>query len=216
MAQKLNSEFNYRYQVIGETPWAKLQTLKGFLNGRLRARALERVNALKLAAKKAELEHLKSIDGLPHLILNLQAEIEEIESVAEDANHAYRLNEDEIAVLEKLIAEIYEQVEPTRLTHPDGTPYTDDEMFEVNAANEFTATIAKDIYAEILANGRPAPATLRNAMNNPYTFKALQDVGLIPATAQQLLPSTDPLQIELKPTNEVTLPKLVSECKLEK
>ena len=34
---KLNSEFNYRYQVIGETVWAKIQTLHGFLDGRLRA-----------------------------------------------------------------------------------------------------------------------------------------------------------------------------------
>ncbi len=31
MASNLNSEFNYRYQVIGSTPWEKLKTLKGFL-----------------------------------------------------------------------------------------------------------------------------------------------------------------------------------------
>ena len=31
MAQKFNSEFNYRYQVIGCTPWEKIKTLKGFL-----------------------------------------------------------------------------------------------------------------------------------------------------------------------------------------
>ena len=40
MASKLNSEFNYRYQVIGDTPWERIKTLKGFLEGRIRAAAL--------------------------------------------------------------------------------------------------------------------------------------------------------------------------------
>ncbi len=51
MASNLNSEFNYRYQVIGSTPWEKLKTLKGFLVGRKRAAGLEQkdiVDALKL------------------------------------------------------------------------------------------------------------------------------------------------------------------------
>jgi hypothetical protein len=51
MASNLNSEFNYRYQVIGNTPWEKLKTLKGFLVGRKRAAVLEQkdiVDALKL------------------------------------------------------------------------------------------------------------------------------------------------------------------------
>jgi hypothetical protein len=37
MASKFNSEFNYRYQVIGDTPWEKIKTLQGFLEGRIRA-----------------------------------------------------------------------------------------------------------------------------------------------------------------------------------
>ncbi len=41
MASNLNSEFNYRYQVIGSTPWEKLKTLKGFLVGTKRAAVLE-------------------------------------------------------------------------------------------------------------------------------------------------------------------------------
>lgn len=31
MADKLNSDFNYRTQVQGETPWEKIKTLKGFV-----------------------------------------------------------------------------------------------------------------------------------------------------------------------------------------
>ena len=31
MAQKFNTEFNYRYQVIGNTPWEKIKTLKSDL-----------------------------------------------------------------------------------------------------------------------------------------------------------------------------------------
>ena len=33
MASKLNTEFNYRYQVIGDTAWERIKTLKGFLEG---------------------------------------------------------------------------------------------------------------------------------------------------------------------------------------
>jgi hypothetical protein len=51
MASNLNSEFNYRYQVIGNTPWEKLKTLQGFLVGRNRAAVLEEVAALKYQAK---------------------------------------------------------------------------------------------------------------------------------------------------------------------
>jgi len=51
MASNLNSEFNYRYQVIGSTLWEKLKTLKGFLVGTKRAAVLEQkdiIDALKL------------------------------------------------------------------------------------------------------------------------------------------------------------------------
>ena len=47
MAQKFNTEFNYRYQVIGDTPWERIKTLKGFLEGRIRALALKEVDKLK-------------------------------------------------------------------------------------------------------------------------------------------------------------------------
>jgi hypothetical protein len=49
-------------------------------------------------------------------------------------------------------------------------------MFEYNAANEFTAMIAKDIYSEILASGRPSPAKLRNAMSNPTTWETVKSL----------------------------------------
>jgi len=58
MASNLNSEFNYRYQVIGDTPWEKLKQLQNFLEGRKRAEALEEVADLKRRAKHAELAHL--------------------------------------------------------------------------------------------------------------------------------------------------------------
>lgn len=201
---KLNSEFNYRYQVIGETPWAKIQTIQGFLVGRRRAAALEEVQALKHQAKLSELEHLQSINALPHIILNLKAEIIELESSLDEAKKCFQDNRDEIEILERLLSELYAIVEPTRIHG-----YSDEQMFEANAANEFTAMIGKDIQAEIVANGRPSPAKLRNAMSNPYTFKALQAAGLIPEkltlpTGEQidfliLEANHDPLCIELKP-----------------
>jgi hypothetical protein len=180
MASNLNSEFNYRYQVIGSTPWEKIKTLQGFLVGRKRAAVLEEVAALKYQAKLEELKHLKEVPALPHIILNLQAEIIETESHLDDQKHAFELNRKEIKILEKLLTELYIEVEPTRMKHPDGTPYTDDEMFEENANYEFTVTIGREIQAEIIANGRPSPAKLLNAMSNPQTLESLKLVGLVP------------------------------------
>jgi len=180
MASNLNSEFNYRYQVIGNTPWEKLKTLQGFLVGRKRAAVLEEVAELKYQAKLEELKHLKTVPALPHIMLNLQAEIIELESHLDDQAHAFELNRKEIKILEKLINEIYTEVEPTRLKHSDGTPYTDDEMFEANANYEFTVMVGREIQSEIIAMGRPSPAKLLNAMSNPQTLQALMQVGLVP------------------------------------
>jgi len=198
MASNLNSEFNYRYQVIGDTPWEKLKQLQNFLEGRKRAEALEEVADLKRRAKFSELQSLKDNNALPHLIMNCQAEIIEMESVQEDQKHNFELNKKELKILRKLIDEIYLIVEPTRLKHEDGTPYSDDEMFEENAANEFTVMIGREIQAEIIANGRPSPAKLKNAMSNPHTFHALQQIGLIPPEAVLLEGNADPLKIELR------------------
>jgi hypothetical protein len=180
MASNLNSEFNYRYQVIGSTPWEKIKTLQGFLVGRKRAAVLEECAELKYRAKLEELEHLRSIPAANHIILNLRAEILEVESHLDDQKHAFELNRKEIKILEKLMAELYVEVEPTRLKHEDGTPYTDDEMFEANANYEFTVTIGREIQAEIIANGRPSPAKLLNAMSNPQTLESLKLIGIVP------------------------------------
>ena len=193
MPSKLNSEFNYRTQVIGETPWEKIKTLLGFLEGRHRAKALELVGAKKFAAKKAKLEYLRKTTNLEHETLELEAEILEIDSVQESQRQAYILNHQEIAILEKLLAELYEIAEPTRL---DG--YTDEQMFEHNAANEFTVWVAKEIHAEILATGRPSPAKIRNAMSSPQAWAALQEIGLVPK-GTPILGNDNPSDIKLIP-----------------
>jgi len=181
MASNLNSEFNYRYQVIGSTPWEKLKTLKGFLVGRKRAAALEKCAELKYKAKLEEYKHLKTVPALPHILLNLEAEIIELESHLDDQKHAFELNRKEIEILEKLIAELYEICEPTRIPG-----YTDDQMFEANANYEFTVTVGRELQAEIIANGRPSPAKLLNAMSNPQTIQMLQSIGLVPEGTQLL------------------------------
>ena len=196
MASNLNSEFNYRYQVIGSTPWEKIKTLQGFLVGRKRAAVLEEVAALKHQAKIEEIKHLKTVPALPHVLLNLQAELIEAESFLEDQAHAFMLNRKEIQILEKLINELYLEVEPTRLKHEDGTPYTDDEMFEANANYEFTVTIGREIQAEILVNGRPSPAKLLNAMSNPQTLEMLRGIGFVPQEAVLLTTKDIPLQLK--------------------
>ena len=202
MAQKFNTEFNYRYQVIGNTPWERIKTLKGFLEGRLRALALEEAGKLKYQAKLSKLNHLKNGgEGLEHEILELKAEIIEMESHRASLEEAYELTRDEIKILKKLLKELYVLAEPTRIKG-----YTDEEMFEANAANEFTVNIGREIQAEMIANGRPSPAKLRNAMSNPHTWNALKQIGLIPKKTKILEGNVNPqLKIELKGVEDKTV-----------
>ena len=195
MAQKFNTEFNYRYQVIGDTPWERIKTLKGFLEGRIRALALEEVGKLKYQAKLSKLNYLKNGgEGLEHEILELKADIIEAESNEETLKEAYELTKDEIKILKKLIKELYVLAEPTRIKG-----YTDEQMFEANAANEFTVNMGREIQSEMIANGRPSAARIRNAMSNPYTWNALKQVGLIPKQTKILEGNPNPqLKIELK------------------
>ena len=202
MAQKFNTEFNYRYQVIGNTPWERIKTLKGFLEGRIRALALEEVGKLKYQAKLAKLNHLKNGGkGLEHEILELKAEIMEAESHEETLKEAFELTKDEIKILKKLLKELYVIAEPTRIKG-----YTDEQMFEANAANEFTVDMGREIQAEMIANGRPSAARIRNAMSNPYTWNALKQVGLIPKKTKILEGNISPkLKIELKGVEDETV-----------
>ena len=188
MASKFNSEFNYRYQVIGDTPWEKIKTLQGFLEGRVRAAALEEVGDLKNQAKVAKLKHLQNGgNGLEHEILELKAEILEAVSHEATAKEAFELNRKEIEILKKLLEELYVIAEPTRIAG-----YSDEEMWEANQANEFTVNIGREIQAEMIANGRPSPAKLKNAMSNPYTWNALKDIGLVPKETKILVGNINP------------------------
>mgnify|MGYP003633375194 FL=1 len=188
MASKFNSEFNYRYQVIGDTPWEKIKTLQGFLEGRIRAAALEEVSLLKKQAKIAKLKHLENGgNGLEHEILELKAEILETKSHEATEKEAFELNRKEITMLEKLLEELYVIAEPTRIPG-----YSDEEMWEANQANEFTVNIGREIQAEMIANGRPSPAKLKNAMSNPYTWNALKDIGLVPKETKILVGNINP------------------------
>jgi len=195
MAQKFNTEFNYRYQVIGDTPWERIKTLKGFLEGRIRALALEEVGKLKFQAKLSKLKHLQnSGNGLEHEILELKAEIIEAESHHATLKEAFELTKDEIKILKKLLKELHDIAEPTRI---EG--YTDEQMFEANAANEFTVNMGREIQSEMIANGRPSAARIRNAMSNPHTWNALKQIGLIPKQTKILEGNVNPqLKIELK------------------
>jgi len=201
MASKLNTEFNYRYQVIGDTPWEKIKTLHGFLVGRVRAAVLEEVSKLKYQSSLAKLKRLESEAGLEEDILDLKAEIMETESHQQTAYDAYRLNEAEIEILNKLLKELYVIAEPTRIKG-----FTDEQMYEANAANEFTVNIGREIQAEMIANGRPSAAKIRNAMSNPHTWNALKSIGLIPKEPKILEGNVNPtLKIELKGAEDETI-----------
>jgi hypothetical protein len=200
MPAKLNTEFNYRFQVEGNTPWEKIKQLQNFLEGRKEAAALEKVSDIKRKSKIAKLEYLKKTNAEEYLILELEAELLEIEASDIRVSNVYDLNRQEILIIEKILKELYEIVEPTRLKHPDGAPYSDEEMFEINAANEFTVMIGKEIYAEIVSVGHPSPAKIRNAMSNPYTLNALKQCGLLPEQVQYIEGNANPLKIEINQT----------------
>lgn len=174
MASRLNTEFNYRTQVIGETPWEKIKTLKGFLEGRKRAEALEEVGNIKLRAKRSKLEYLRA-NGPEHEALELEAELMEYESSSEDAKEAYELNKKELQCLRDLLAELYEIAEPTRIPG-----YSDDDMFEANCENEFATWVIREIQAEIVANGRPSATKLRNAMSSELAVSGLKELAILP------------------------------------
>ena len=187
MASKFNSEFNYRYQVIGHTPWQKIKTLQGFLEGRISAAEHEEATDLRYKAKLSKLKYLKETNAPEHEILSYKAEIIEFESSLKVSKDGYEKNKQEIKILKKLLKELYEIAEPTRISG-----YTDEEMWEANQANEFTVTIGREIQAEMLANGRPSPAKIGNAMSNPHTWNALKEIGVIPEETQVLVGNIDP------------------------
>ena len=188
MPSKFNSEFNYRYQVMGNTPWAKIKILRGFLEGRERAVGLEEAAHLNHDALIAELAYLKTTGAPEHETMRLQAKIIESESGMMIVDEAYELNRTEIEILNNLLAECYVMAEPTRI---EG--YSDEEMFEANEANEFTVRTLREMQSEIISHGRPTPATILHAMDNPVTLTASIQAGLLPIEAIPLLTANAPL-----------------------
>ena len=188
MPSKFNTEFNYKYQVMGCTPWERIKILKGFLEGRVRAVALEEVAHLQHDSLLAEMAYLKTTGAPEHEQMRLQAKIVESASHMVRVDEAYELNRQEIEILNRLLAECYEMAEPTRI---EG--YTDEEMFEVNADHEFAVVTMREMQSEIIANGRPTPATVLHAMNNPHVLAATLKAGLLPPEAIPLLTGNAPI-----------------------
>jgi len=52
--------------------------------------------------------------------------------------------------------------------------------------------LAREIQSEIIANGRPSPAKINNAMLCPQIFRRLQVAGLIPKDIK-LIAADDPI-----------------------
>jgi hypothetical protein len=128
-----------------------------------------------------------------------------MESAQDEQARNFEQNRQEIAILERYLSECYELAEPTRLKQSDGTRYSDEEMFEVNAANEFTVLLAREMQAEIISGGRPSAAKIKNAMSNPITWQALKNIGIIPAETQMIAGSIDPTNIQLIATDDLSM-----------
>ena len=192
MASKYNSEFNYRFLVEGETIWAKIKTLQGFLEGRIRAKGLEEIGKLKLEAKREKLANAEKMNASSWDIKLLKVEVMEAENWLDSETDGFRKNAEEIEILERLLAEAYEIAEPTRING-----YSDEQMGEANQANEYTMKVAKDMQSEIIANGRPSPMTVRQAMSAPETWESCKKIGLVPNECHLITGSNDPQKIQL-------------------
>ena len=81
MASKFNSEFNYRYQVIGHTPWEKIKTLQGFLEGRLRSATGEESSKIRRQGEIAKLKWLEETNAPEHEILFYKAAIDAVNAL---------------------------------------------------------------------------------------------------------------------------------------
>lgn len=197
MASKYNSEFNYRFLVEGETIWAKIKTLEGFLEGRIRAKGLEEIGKLKLEAKREEYANAEKVAKSSHRytsweVKKLKVEVMEAENWLASETDGFRKNDEEIKILEKLLAEAQEIAEPTRING-----HSNEEMWEANQCNEYTLKVAKDMQSEIVANGRPSAMTVRQAMSSPQTWAACKQIGIIPDDCHLITGGNDPEKITL-------------------
>jgi len=173
---------------MGNTHWEKIKTLRGFLEGRVNAAALEEVAHIKYEAEVEELAYLKETNAPKHEQMRKEAGILEATAQMVIVDEAYEMNRTEIEILNKLLAECYVIAEPTRI---EG--YSDEEMYEANASHEFAITTLREMQSEIVANGRPSPATVLHAMNNPHVLTAALQSGLLPADAIPLLTGNAPI-----------------------
>ena len=192
MASKYNSEFNYRFLVEGETIWAKIKTLQGFLEGRIRAKGLEEIGKLKLDAKREKLANAEKTGASSWDIKLLKVEVMEAENWLASETDGFHKNDEEIKILEKLLVEAFEIAEPTRING-----HSDEEMWEANQCNEYTLKVAKDMQSEIIANGRPSSMTVRQAMSAPETWEAVKKIGLVPNDCHLITGSNNPEKITL-------------------
>ena len=175
---RLNTKFNYLTQIEGNTVWERIKTLQGFIEGRKRAMALKEVNKLESEAMEAELEDARANKPIWE-VKRLEAKKVEWDSVQEQLKKDWELCETELKELLEIQDMLYAQAE--RYTHPDGTPYTDDEMFEANAELEFVTMAAKEIQASIIAHGRPTPTQVRWLMSCPKGEEFLRAIpNLVP------------------------------------
>lgn len=174
MAVRINTEFNYRNLVEGETIWYKIKTLKGFLENRELALRGKKVAELRLKAKKAKLLQDSSLNEWEKL--ELEAEILEIENNKSIEDEAYALCEKEIETLKKLLEEYYEIAEPLRI---EG--FSDDEMIEATAGDEFCMKLIKEMKANVIATGTVPPELIQRALKAPREIQqVLQQNNLLP------------------------------------
>ena len=174
MASKQNSEHSYLHIVSGHTPWERLRVILNFLEDRKAAKKLQTAGDIKRRAILAKIAKAKKEED-EYTELMGEAELLEFEAMADTTKDGYEKLDEELKFLEQYVTDLRAITEPTRLYHPDGQPYTDSEMFEVNKDSEIEARILFDSQVAVISNKLGIPTHIVNdGMRLPNIRRAYQ------------------------------------------
>ncbi|MFA7128811.1 MAG: hypothetical protein WC136_06575 [Sphaerochaeta sp.] len=157
MAQQ-NHNIDYINTVDGLTVWERLRVIRNFLQ--------DREIALQIAKLGPD----------PELS---PRELQEYEIMAPQLEQNIKNAEDEIKFLKEFESVLKSEAELTRIPGK-----TDDEMYEINYAEEIIQRQLLDIQSQIMSNGHIDSNTMKTLIRNPRTLERGIQLNLLPSELQ--------------------------------
>ena len=154
---RLNRNANYIYVVDGETVWERLRVIRGFLEDRRIAYAVNKLNERKNEAlDKASFEYQE------YLILKPQHD-----KIMKEC-------EEEIVFLEDFEAKLAVEAEKSRIPGK-----TDDEMYELNFFDEMRIRLVKEAQSEMISVGHITPQTMKSLLRHKPALESCVQLGML-------------------------------------